>query len=171
MDGGPFKLSKLPSLLARNQPRGAVYLLFGALAFWLTVEAGGARRALTIRHTPDGADAARRWQAYRRHLERLGTTGGGAIRESAPAWDQLVTYAVALGLRTRSCARPSPPRPADGRAARRHQGRLCFYVQQRSYDTDTLIGVLVQLASFYAGQPVVLIWMGCRPIGAPTHPG
>jgi uncharacterized membrane protein YgcG len=152
-DGGPFKLSELPSLLARNRPRsraardgfvlevsraveerdwydrrgrrvlvklrwlaflttlsapflsywrggprGAVYLVFGALAFWLTVEAGGARRSLTVRRTPGAADAARRWQAYRRYLERLGTTGGGAIGESVGAWDQLVTYAVALGL-------------------------------------------------------------------------
>ena len=38
--------------------------------------------------------------------------------------------------------------------------RLCFHLQQPSYNTDTLIGVLEQLASFYAGQRVVLIWDG-----------
>jgi transposase len=38
--------------------------------------------------------------------------------------------------------------------------RLCFHLQQPSYNTDRLIGVLEQLASFYAGQRVVLIWDG-----------
>jgi transposase len=36
----------------------------------------------------------------------------------------------------------------------------CFHLQQPSYNTDTLIGVLDQLAAFYAGQRVVLIWDG-----------
>jgi hypothetical protein len=44
---------------------------------------------------------------------------------------------------------------ADGTKA-----RLCFHLQQPSYDTDSLISVLDQLASFYAGQRVVLIWDG-----------
>ena len=44
---------------------------------------------------------------------------------------------------------------ADGTAA-----RLCFHLQQPSYDTDRLIGLLEQLAVFYAGQQVVLIWDG-----------
>jgi transposase len=43
----------------------------------------------------------------------------------------------------------------DGTAA-----RLCFHLQQPSYNTDRLIGVLEQLASFYAGHRVVLIWDG-----------
>jgi len=43
----------------------------------------------------------------------------------------------------------------DGRAA-----RLCFHLQQPSYSSDTLIGVLEQLAAFYAGQRVVLLWDG-----------
>jgi transposase len=43
----------------------------------------------------------------------------------------------------------------DGTAA-----RLCFHLQQPSYDTDRLIGLLEQLAVFYAGQQVVLIWDG-----------
>jgi transposase len=43
----------------------------------------------------------------------------------------------------------------DGTAA-----RLCFHLQQPSYDTDTLIAVLEQLEQFYAGQRVVLIWDG-----------
>jgi hypothetical protein len=51
--------------------------------------------------------------------------------------------AAALGYRT------------DGTAA-----RLCFHLQQPSYNTDRLIAVLEQLASFYAGQRVVLIWDG-----------
>jgi hypothetical protein len=38
--------------------------------------------------------------------------------------------------------------------------RLCFHLQQPSYDTDILIGVLEQLAGFYAGHKVVLIWDG-----------
>jgi transposase len=38
--------------------------------------------------------------------------------------------------------------------------RLCFHLQQPSYDTDSLIGVLDQLGRFYAGQRVVLIWDG-----------
>ena len=51
--------------------------------------------------------------------------------------------AAALGYRT------------DGTAA-----RLCFHLQQPSDNTDTLIAVLDQLAAFYAGQRVVLIWDG-----------
>jgi transposase len=43
----------------------------------------------------------------------------------------------------------------DGTAA-----RLCFPLQQPSYNTDTLIGVLEQLASFYTGHKVVLLWDG-----------
>jgi hypothetical protein len=43
----------------------------------------------------------------------------------------------------------------DGTAA-----RLCFHLQQPSYNTDTLIGVLDQLGTFYSGQRVVLIWDG-----------
>jgi hypothetical protein len=35
--------------------------------------------------------------------------------------------------------------------------RLCFHVQKGSYNTQTLIGVLEQLAGFYAGQQVVLV--------------
>jgi transposase len=38
--------------------------------------------------------------------------------------------------------------------------RLCFHLQQPSYNTDLLIGVLDQLKRFYAGQRVVLIWDG-----------
>jgi transposase len=40
------------------------------------------------------------------------------------------------------------------------QARLCFHLQQPSYDTDCLIGVLEQLAGFYTGQRVVLLWDG-----------
>jgi hypothetical protein len=38
--------------------------------------------------------------------------------------------------------------------------RLCFHLQADSYDTDSLIGVLEQLAGFYRGQRVVLLWDG-----------
>jgi DDE superfamily endonuclease len=38
--------------------------------------------------------------------------------------------------------------------------RLCFHLQQDSYDTDSLVGVLEQLKGFYAGQRVVLLWDG-----------
>ena len=44
---------------------------------------------------------------------------------------------------------------ADATAA-----RLCFHLQQPSYNTDGLITVLEQLASFYTGHRVVLIWDG-----------
>jgi hypothetical protein len=40
------------------------------------------------------------------------------------------------------------------------QARLCFHLQQDSYDTDSLIGVLEQLAGFYGGHKVVLLWDG-----------
>jgi hypothetical protein len=43
----------------------------------------------------------------------------------------------------------------DGTAA-----RLCFHLQQPSYDTDSLMAVLEQLACFYAGHNVVLLWDG-----------
>ena len=38
--------------------------------------------------------------------------------------------------------------------------QLAFHVQPGSYNTDSLIAVLDQLASFSAGQQVVLIWDG-----------
>jgi DDE superfamily endonuclease len=38
--------------------------------------------------------------------------------------------------------------------------RLCFHLQADSYDTDSLIGVLEQLAGVYRGQRVVLLWDG-----------
>ena len=44
---------------------------------------------------------------------------------------------------------------ADGTKA-----RLCFHLQADSYDTDSLIKVLEQLATFYSGQRVVLVWDG-----------
>jgi transposase len=53
------------------------------------------------------------------------------------------SMAAALGYRS------------DGTAA-----RLCFHLQQPSDNTDTLIAVLEQLAGFYAGQRVVLLWDG-----------
>jgi transposase len=40
------------------------------------------------------------------------------------------------------------------------KARLCFHLQPDSYDTDSLIGVLEQLAGFYADQRVVLLWDG-----------
>ena len=40
------------------------------------------------------------------------------------------------------------------------KARLCFHLQADSYDTDSLIEVLKQLAAFYAGHRVVLIWDG-----------
>jgi hypothetical protein len=48
----------------------------------------------------------------------------------------------------------------DGDGTDAMQARLCFHLQPDSYDTDTLIGVLEQLAGFYAGQRVVLLWDG-----------
>jgi hypothetical protein len=46
--------------------------------------------------------------------------------------------------------------------------RLCFHVQKDSYNTQTLIGVLEQLAGFYAGHQVVLLWDGLGRTGATT---
>jgi hypothetical protein len=40
------------------------------------------------------------------------------------------------------------------------KARLCFHLQVDSYDTDSLIRVLEQLAAFYQGQRVVLLWDG-----------
>jgi hypothetical protein len=40
------------------------------------------------------------------------------------------------------------------------KARLCFHLQADSYDTDSLISVLEQLADFYRGQRVVLLWDG-----------
>jgi DDE superfamily endonuclease len=40
------------------------------------------------------------------------------------------------------------------------KARLCFHLQADSYDTDSLISVLEQLAGFYQGQRVVLLWDG-----------
>jgi hypothetical protein len=47
-----------------------------------------------------------------------------------------------------------------GVSARRHRRPALFHLQQPSYNTDALIGVLDQLGLFYAGQRVVLIWDG-----------
>lgn len=38
--------------------------------------------------------------------------------------------------------------------------RLCFHLQAGSYDTAALIEVLTQLAAFYQGEQVVLLWDG-----------
>jgi transposase len=38
--------------------------------------------------------------------------------------------------------------------------RLCFHLQQPSSNTDSLIAVLEQLAGFYPGHKVVLLWDG-----------
>ena len=40
------------------------------------------------------------------------------------------------------------------------RARLCFHLQADSYDTDSLIKVLEQLAGFYTGHKVVLVWDG-----------
>jgi hypothetical protein len=46
------------------------------------------------------------------------------------------------------------------------KARLCFHLQADSYDTDSLIKVLEQLAGFYTGHKVVLLWTACQPTGA-----
>jgi hypothetical protein len=75
----------------------------------------------------------------RRTWSRRGTT---PILRHRMAWKR-ASMAAALGYH-----------PEGTRA------RLCFHLQQDSYDTDSLIGVLEQLACFYAGQRVVLLWDG-----------
>jgi transposase len=59
-----------------------------------------------------------------------------------------------LGWKKASMAAALGYRP-DGTAA-----RLCFHLQQPSYNTDSLIAVLDQLGAFYSGQRVVLLWDG-----------
>jgi hypothetical protein len=75
----------------------------------------------------------------RRTWSRRGTT---PILRHRMAWKR-ASMAAALGYRP------------DGTKA-----RLCFHLQPDSYDTDSLIGVLEQLADFYRSQRVVLIWDG-----------
>jgi hypothetical protein len=75
----------------------------------------------------------------RRTWSRCGQT---PILRHRVAWKK-ASMAAALGYRP------------DGTKA-----RLCFHLQPDSYDTDTLIGVLKQLAGFYSGQQVVLLWDG-----------
>jgi hypothetical protein len=65
------------------------------------------------------------------------------------AWKR-ASMAAALGYRL----------VPDGGSASTMQARLCFHLQADSYDTDSLIGVLEQLAGFYAGHKVVLLWDG-----------
>jgi Winged helix-turn helix len=45
--------------------------------------------------------------------------------------------------------------------------RLWFHLQQPSSTTDRLITVLEQLAMFYAGHKIVLLWEGLSATGAP----
>jgi hypothetical protein len=75
----------------------------------------------------------------RRTWSRRGTT---PILRHRMAWKR-ASMAAALGYHP------------EGTSA-----RLCFHLQQDSYDTDSLIGVLEQLAGFYAGHRVVLLWDG-----------
>jgi hypothetical protein len=59
-----------------------------------------------------------------------------------------------FGWKKASMAAALGYRPDDSGA------RLCFHLQQPSYNTDRLIGVLEQLAGFYSGHKVVLLWDG-----------
>jgi hypothetical protein len=62
------------------------------------------------------------------------------------------------------------PRPARGRRPRwrlrwaigptRRRPGCAFHLQQDSYNTERLIGVLDQVGAFYTDQQVVLIWDG-----------
>jgi hypothetical protein len=81
----------------------------------------------------------------RRTWSPRGTT---PILRHRMAWKR-ASMAAALGYR---------PVPHGGTSAM--QARLCFHLQADSYDTDSLIKVLEQLAGFYAGQKVVLLWDG-----------
>ncbi len=45
-------------------------------------------------------------------------------------------------------------------ADRARGARLCFHLKPGSYDTTSLMEVLEQVKTFYAGQPVVLVWDG-----------
>jgi hypothetical protein len=60
--------------------------------------------------------------------------------------------------------RPRPP--PDGTKA-----LLCCHLEARSYDTDTLFGVLEQLNGFYDGQQVELANWRQRAIRSPNRPG
>jgi DDE superfamily endonuclease len=103
-----------------------------------------------------GARAASAWIVFtgesgislippvRRTWSPRGTT---PILRHPMAWKR-ASMAAALGYH------PGPD--VDGAM----QARLCFHLQADSYDTDSLIGVLEQLAAFYAGHRVVLVWDG-----------
>ncbi|AQW46565.1 transposase [Streptomyces violaceusniger] len=57
--------------------------------------------------------------------------------------------------------RPSMAAALGYHAADAERGpRLCFHLKPGSYDTVTLIEVLEQVRTFYAGEPVVLVWDG-----------
>jgi hypothetical protein len=68
--------------------------------------------------------------------------GSTPILRHPMAWKR-ASMAAALGYRP------------DGTSA-----RLCFHLQPDSYDTDSLIKVLEQLAGSYRGQRVILLWDG-----------
>ena len=63
---------------------------------------GGAPRRLTTRRTLQAATAAGRWQAFKRYLERLEAAGGDAALQPGGTWDELLVYAVALGMSDQS---------------------------------------------------------------------
>jgi hypothetical protein len=87
----------------------------------------------TSRHLADPAAAA--------HLVAPGAT---PVLRHRVAWKR-ASLAAALGYHASDAGRGP---------------RLCFHVQQASYNTQTLIGVLQQLTSFYAGRQIVLPWDG-----------
>jgi hypothetical protein len=68
--------------------------------------------------------------------------GHTSILRHRLAWNK-ASMAAALGYRP------------DGTGA-----RLCFHLQQDAYDSNSLIGVLEQLAGFYRGQRVCCCGMG-----------
>ena len=81
--------------------RGGVGLLLGTIACVLVLLAGGTSARLTTRRTAQAAVAADRWQAFKRHLERLEAAGDDAAPQRRGRWDELLVYGVALGVSDR----------------------------------------------------------------------
>jgi DDE superfamily endonuclease/Winged helix-turn helix len=106
---------------------------------------------------------AHEWPRIKKGTRKLGMAG--LLRRVGHLADP--TGAAHL-VAARHHADPAPPHGLEegldsGRARLlpdATKARLCFHLQQDSYDTDALIGVLEQLAGFYADRQVVLLWDG-----------
>jgi transposase len=98
-----------------------------------------------------GADAKSAWLVF---FDESAVSLIPPVRHTWSPRGQTPILRHRFGWKKASMAAALGYRP-DGQAA-----RLCFHLQEASYNTDSLIGVLEQLERFCAGQQVVLIWDG-----------